>query len=190
MRRAVAAFLLFALGSTLVIAGPKIEVQRDKKFNFATLKTWAWNPSGPGDVKVWLTAESKSEPVKKTYEPVIMKAVEDELARRGLTRASGGPADFNVTYYVLITASSNSQQMGQFLPPATEYGVPPFAPATTSLKIFPQGSLVLDIASPDPSHVVWRAVAQAEVELDRTEEQRSARLRNVIRDVVAKLPRK
>jgi hypothetical protein len=190
MRRAVAAFLLVALAATVVMAKTKIQVQKDQKFDFSTLKTWAWNPSGPGDVKVWLTAESKSEPVKKTYEPVIVKAVEDELAGRGLTRASGGQADFNVTYYVLITASTNSQQMGQFLPPVTQYGVPPFAPATTSLKIFPQGTLVLDVASPDPNHVVWRAVAQAEVELDRTEAQRSVRLRNIIRDVVAKLPRK
>jgi hypothetical protein len=190
MKRAVAALLLFALAATVVMARAKIEVQRDKKFDFATLKTWDWNPSGPGDVKVWLTAESKSEPVKKTYEPVLMKAVEDELARRGLTRASGGKADFSVTYYVLITTSTNSQEMGQFLPPVTQYGVPPFAPATTSLKIFPQGTVVLDIGAPDPGHVVWRAVAQAEVELDRTEAERSERIRNVIRDIVAKLPRK
>jgi hypothetical protein len=189
MRRA-AAVLLLALSATVVTAGTKVKVQRDPKFDFATLKTWTWNPSGPGDVKVWVTAESKSEPVKKTYEPVIMKAVEDELARRGLPRASGGQADFTVTYYVLITVASGSQQMGQFLPPVTQYGVPPFAPATTALSIYPQGTLVVDVASPDPGHVVWRAVTQAEVELDRTEAQRSERLRNVIRDVVAKLPRK
>jgi hypothetical protein len=185
-----AAVLLLALSATVVMAGAKIKVQRDPKFDFATLKTWTWNPSGPGDVKVWVTAESKSEPVKKTYEPVIMKAVEDELARRGLPRASGGQADFTVTYYVLITVAQGSQQMGQFLPPVTQYGVPPFAPATTALSIYPQGTLVVDIGSPDPGHVVWRAVAQAEVELDRTEAQRSERLRSVIRDIVAKLPRK
>ena len=68
--------------------------------------------------------------------------------------------------------------------------MPPFAPATTSLKIFPQGTVVLDIGAPDPSHVVWRGVAQAEVELDKTEAQRSVRLRNLIRDLLAKLPRK
>jgi hypothetical protein len=95
-----------------------------------------------------------------------------------------------VTYYVLITVGTNSQQMGQFLPPVTQYGVPPFAPATQALSIYPQGTLVLDIASPNPDHVVWRAVSQAEVELDRTEAQRSVRLQNIIRDVVAKLPRK
>ena len=95
-----------------------------------------------------------------------------------------------MTYYVLITVAQGSQEMGQFLPPMAQYGVPMFAPATQSLSIYPQGTLVLDIASPDPAHVVWRAVAQAEVELDRTEAQRGARLRNIIKDVVAKLPRK
>ena len=40
------------------------------------------------------TAESKSEPVKRTYEPVLMKAVEDELAGRGLSRATGGEGNF------------------------------------------------------------------------------------------------
>jgi uncharacterized protein DUF4136 len=190
MRRVVA-LLVIVLGTTVVMARAKIKVDRNPKFDFATLKTWAWNPSGPGDVKVWITAESKSEPVKRTYEPVIVKAVEDELGRQGRTlAATGGKADFVVTYYVLVTVGSSSQQMGQFLPSVAQYGVPPFAPATQSLSVYPQGTLVLDIASPDSSHVVWRAVAQAEVELDRTEAQRAARLRSVIRDILQKLPRK
>jgi hypothetical protein len=190
MRRISAGALLLGCIATAAMAGPKIQVQRDKEFDFAKLKTWTWNPSGPGDVKVVITADSKSEPVKRTYEPVIMQAVEDELAKRGLTHASSTQPDFDVTYYVLITAATVSQEMGQFLPAVTQYGVPPFAPQTTSLSIYPKGSLVLDVATPDPRHVVWRAVAQAEIDLDKTDAQRSARLRNVVRDVLAKLPRK
>jgi hypothetical protein len=189
MKRTVAAFVLLGLGATVAMAGPKIQVQRDPEFNFATLKTWTWNPSGPGEVKVIVTAESKSEPVKQTYEPVIMQAVADELAKRGLAQASAAP-DFTVTYYVLITAATASQEMGQFLPAVTYYGVPPFAPQTTSLSIYPKGTLVLDVATPEPRHVVWRAVTQAEIDLDKTDAQRSARLRNIVRDVLAKLPRK
>jgi hypothetical protein len=80
--------------------------------------------------------------------------------------------------------------MGQFLPAVTYYGVPPFAPQTTSLSIYPKGTLVLDVATPEPRHVVWRAVTEAKIELDNTEAQRTARLRDVVRDVLAKLPRK
>jgi Domain of unknown function (DUF4136) len=190
MRRILAGLLLLALSVTAVMAGPKIQVQRDKEFDFATLKTWTWNPSGPGEVKVVVTADSKSEPVKHTYEPVIMKAVEDELTRRGLAQASGTPPNFTMTYYVLITAATASQEMGQFLPAVTQYGVPPFAPQTTSLSIYPRGTLVLDVATPEPRQVVWRAVAQAEIDLDKTDAQRSARLRDIVRDVLGKLPRK
>jgi hypothetical protein len=49
---------------------------------------------------------------------------------------------------------------------------------------------VLDVATPEPRHVVWRAVTEAKIELDNTEAQRTARLRDVVRDVLAKLPRK
>jgi hypothetical protein len=189
MTRAAAACLLFALGATVVVAKTKVQVQQDTKFDFTRLKTWAWNPSAPGDVKVWVTADSKSEPVKRQYEPVLMKAVEDELARRGFPRASGAPPDFTVTYYVLITMGSNSQYMGQFLPAVTQWGLPPFAPQTTAVNVYPQGTLVLDIGSPDPGHVVWRAVAEAEIDMDRTEAQRAGRIQTVVRDVLAKLPK-
>lgn len=190
MKRLAAVALLLVLGTAMGAAKVKIRTQASPKFDFATLKTWSWNPSGPGDVKVWVTANSKPEPIKKQYEPVIMQAVDDELTRRGLPRASTGPADFVVTYYLIVTVGSSSQQMGDFLPAVTEWGIPPFAPQTTALSVYPQGSLVLDVASPDASKVVWRAVAQAEIHLDTTEAQRTARIRNVVRDVLAKLPRK
>jgi hypothetical protein len=190
MKQAAVVGLLIALGTTIAIAGVKVQSQRDPAFDFSRLKTWAWNPSGPGSVKVWVTADSKSEPVQRQYEPVIMQAVEDELARRGFTRASGTQPDFNVTYYVLVTLGSASQEMGQFLPAVTQWGLPPFTPQTTALRVYPQGTLVLDIASPDPMSVVWRAVAQAEVDLEKTDAERAARIQNVVRDVVAKVPRK
>jgi hypothetical protein len=188
MRHAIAVCLAVGWTATLLSAGAKIQAQKDPVFDFSRLKTWSWSPSGPGDVKVWLTAESKSEPVKRQYEPVIMQAVGDELTRRGLP--SSAQPDFHVTYWVLLTVGSSSQQMGDFLPAVANWGLPPFAPQTTALKVYPMGTLVLDISTVVPDRVVWRAVAQAEVDLDKTDEQRATRLRAVVRDVVAKLPRK
>jgi hypothetical protein len=190
MRRSFAILVLLGLATTALVAGAKIEVQRNKTFNFATLKTWSWNPGKPGDVKVWLTAESKSEPVQRQYEPMIMKVVEEELARRGFTKASGTAPDFTVTYYVLITAASNSQQIGQFLPATTEWALPPFTAQTQAFHMYPLGTLVLDVGAPDADHVVWRAVAQAEVEIQKTDAAREARLRGIVKDVFGKLPRK
>jgi hypothetical protein len=189
LRRTVLLLGLLALSAGVSIAGTKIKAERHPKFDFSTLKSWSWPASGPGDVKVWLTADSKPEVVQRTYEPVIVQAVEDELARRKFTKAAGTAGDFVVTYYMLITAGSSSQQMGQFLPAITEWGVPPFTAQTTATRVYPLGTLVLDIASP-ADRVVWRAVAQAEVELGRSEADRSVRLKRIIKDIVAKLPRK
>jgi hypothetical protein len=185
MRR-VLPFLLVGVAATVLVASDKVNAQKDPKFDFSRLETWSWSPS-PGDVKVWVTAESKSEPVKQQYEPIIMQSVQDELTRLGFTRSSGSPPDFNVTYYVLVTLGSASQQMGQFLPAVTEWGLPPFAPQTTALRVYPLGTLVLDVESAD--RVVWRGVAQAEINLERTDRERAARLQKVVRDLLAKFPR-
>jgi len=191
MRRAITTLVLVGLVTSVLVAGTKIQVQRNETFNFATLKTWTWNPVKPGDVKVWITAESKSEPVQRKYEPMLMKTVEEELARRGFTKApEGTAASFTVTYYLLLTAASNSQQIGQFLPATTEWALPPFAAQTQAFHMYPLGTLVLDVGSPDTDHVVWRAVAQAEVELQKTDEKRAATLKQIVKDIFAKLPKK
>lgn len=191
MRRALAVMILIGLAGVVLVAGTKIQAQRSETFKFDTLKTWAWNPGKPGDVKVWLTAESKSEPVQRQYEPMIMRVVEEELTRRGFVKAAAGATpDFTVTYYVLITAASNSQQMGQFLPATTQWALPPFTAQTQAFHMYPMGTLVLDVGAPDADHIVWRAVAQAEVELQKTDEKREATLRQIVKDVFAKLPKK
>ena len=49
--------LLVAVSVTVGMAKTKVKAQKDPNFDFSKLKTWAWNPSGPGDVKVWATKE-------------------------------------------------------------------------------------------------------------------------------------
>jgi len=190
MTRLFTAAAAFTVAATVIVSATKIETNRTKTFDFSRLKTWDWSPAGPGEIKVWLTAQSKSEPVQREYAPVIVRAAEDALSRRGYTKPSGGPPDFVLTYYVLITASTQSHEIGQFLPATLEWGLPPFAAQTQSLRVYPQGTVVFDVASPDKDTIVWRAVAQAEIELQRTSEKRAARLTEVVNEVLNKLPRK
>ena len=101
-----------------------------------------------------VTAEDNPAAVKERFEPVIVDAVQKEMAGRGLTvaDASGAP-QFYVNYYVLISTNQSRQTMGQFLPTVPEWGIPPFSyGATQSLKVFEEGSLVLDVdVGQDPS---------------------------------------
>lgn len=178
------------IATAVTLAGVKVKVERDEKFNFAKLKTWEWNPS-PGVVKVWLTADSKSEPVQRQYEPVIMRAVEEQFAKRGYTRATGGPPpDFQVTYYVLVTSGGSGQEVGQFMPTNAQWGIRPWTPQTTSVTYYPQGTLIIDAASPTLTDLVWRGMAEAKIESERTDDQRADRVRGIIKDLLSKFPQR
>ena len=188
--RLAATGVCLLLATTIALARVKVKSDRDPKFDFSRLKTWSWNPSSPGQIKMAGTSLRKPEDVQRKYQPVITQAIEDEFVRRGYAKASSAPPDFYATYYVLITIGDSSQYMGQFLPANAQWGIPLFAPATNALTVFPQGTLVLDAASPQPDGVVWRGMAEAKIEVENSEAKRTARIKSIVKDLLAKFPKK
>jgi len=187
---AAATALALVASATLVMARTDITVQKDPKFDFTKLNTFGWN-ANPGEVKiiVSLEAEKKAEPAKRTYEPVLMQAVTDEMTRRGYTAAAGAAPDFQLIYYVLITQGSVSQHMGQFLPTNATWGLPLWNSNTTAFKVYTEGAIVVDAYSP-PGTLVWRGMAAAKVDVMKTEEERGARIRQAMKDLIAKFPKR
>lgn len=169
-----------------VMAGVDVRAEYDKKFDFKTVRTWAWNPKGPGLVKMGRSADDDPDAMQKRAEPIIVDAVTTELARVGLKPAKGVP-DVIVTYYLLLTAGASSQTLGQFLPATPYWGLPPFAPATQSLTFMNEGSLVLDLSMADT--IVWRGVAQAKIKPDTESKKREELLRESVRDLLRKYPK-
>jgi hypothetical protein len=182
----VAIAALFVLEADAKI---KIRADYDKTFNFAALKSWTWHPEGAGEVKMAVTPDDNPEDIRARFEPVIKDAVAQALAGSGLTSAAG-EADCQVLYYLLISTNMNSQQMGQFLPSTVQWGLPLFAPQTTALKVIEQGSLVVDVIAPALKTTVWRGVAQAEINAQRTDAERTERIRGVVRDMFKDFPPK
>jgi hypothetical protein len=181
---------LVALGLAIPVAARvKYDVQRDKAFDFKTVRTWAWHPEGAGEVKVLEKTGDDPEAIRKRLEPTILQSVETYLAARGYQRVSEGEPDLHVAYYLLIGAGLESQFMGQFVGGAPEWGLPPFAGATTSLKIYEQGSLVLDVKHRAQNHVVWRGIARAEIDRLRSEPERLERVREAVHGLANRLPR-
>lgn len=168
----------------------KIRVQHDETFDFGTLKTWAWYPSGAGEVKMLISADDDPAQLKAQVDPIITEAVARELAKRGMVPApAGSKADVHVLYYLLISVGDSSQAMGQFInTPA--WGLPPISGGTTSLEVYEQGSLVLDLIAVSQKSTVWRGVAQAEIDWEKTSAQRRQRIQDAIRDMLAKYPPK
>ena len=172
-------------------AGVKVRSEYDKSFDFRGLTTWAWHPEGAGDVRMAVTADDNPAAMKERFEPVILDAVQKEMAGRGLNLAdASGTPQLYVNYYVLISTNQSRQTMGQFLPTVPEWGIPPFSyGATQSLKVFEEGSLVLDVTSAKTRQLIWRGMAVAELQRKSAPQDRDTRLRAAIAEVVKKFPK-
>lgn len=176
--------------ATIVDAKVKVKTQHDETFAFRGLRTWSWQTGEPGKVIMAVGPDDKPEVIRERLEPVILSAVSKEMPTRGLSPAGPGQTpDLTLHYYALISTNMSAQTLGQFAPAVPEWGLPPFSGATQSLRVFETGSLVLDATSTRTSSIVWRGVAQAEIDRDRTPAQREARLREVIAALLKKLPK-
>ena len=190
MRKALLCIALVAGVAGAAAAKIEIRTERDKTFAFKGVRTWNWHPDGAGDVKMMSTATDDSKRIHDQLDPVITQAVDKELAARGLARRTEGPPDLLVNYYVLVMPATTSTDLGHFLPSVNEYGLPPIPRATTYLRAFERGSLVLDVVAPTLKTVVWRGIAQTEVNRDLSDQDRQARIAKAVHDIIKKLPTK
>lgn len=178
-----------AMAAGIALAGTKVQVDYDPAFDFSALHTWTWHPKGPGNAVKIITQEDDSAEFRKRVEPRLLPMIEAELQRRGFSAPASGEPDFYVTYYVLVTAGDSRQYMGQFANSA-KWGLPPMAPSTTSLKVYPYGSLILDVTARTTNEVVWRGVAQAELKWEESEAKRDERVRSAVKELLKKFPPK
>jgi hypothetical protein len=178
--------------SVILEAKIKVRAEPDPSFDFARIQSWAWDDQ-PGDVIMARTAEDDSAALKARIDPLIRQYVEAAMTRKGVALATNGAPDVQLHYYVLVALNLSGHQMGQFLPAVPYWGLPPFAPATTSLNAVTKGSLVLDAMLPGKvgdRRVVWRGVAQSTVDDADKPEVRDARLREAADELVKRFPSK
>jgi hypothetical protein len=164
-----------------------INVQADKTFSFAGLHTWAWHPVGRGDVLAAVSADTDVKRIAARVEPVLQPAIEREMEARRFSKVEG-KADLYLRYYVLATVGQMAQTQGQFLPATPVWGLPPFAPSTSALSIYPVGTLLIDLTSVARDAIVWRGSAQRQLDIERPDAQRREVLERAVRDLIKKLP--
>jgi hypothetical protein len=186
---AVTAVGAVLLSGALSAAKIKVSVQSAPKFDGAGLKTWAWATDGPGQVIMARSSKDDPAPIQKTFGPTIADAIAKELGSRGLTAGDVGTADLHAHYYLLVAVGFNTQQFGQFLPAVPDWGIPPFSGGNQAYEIISTGSVVLDLLSTSAKRIVWRGIAQAEIDSEKTDEQRHVRIREGIHDLVLKYPK-
>jgi|KBSMisStaDraftv2_1062788.scaffolds.fasta_scaffold310338_2 hypothetical protein len=165
----------------------KVRVDFDKTFAFNKARTWGWSTAGAGQVIVARTPNDDPAAIKQRAEPLVMAAVNTEMPKRGLKYVEQSP-DLRLTYYVLITIGTSAQTMGQFLPAVTDWGLPPFAPATQSLEYIEKGAMALDLMGGDK--IVWRGVGEAQIDLDLDQKKRAALIQEAVQKILERYPPK
>ena len=189
----VAVALVVALSGNrggVAAADTDITIEYDKTFSFAGLSTWAWHPDGAGDVRLALTPDDDPKRVAARIEPVILPATEKTLAARKLTRVAADRAQLLLHYYALLTLKDFAQVHGQFLPAVPAWGLPPFAPSTSAIGVYPVGTIVMDITVPGRDTIVWRGAARREVNFETSDQKRREVIERAIRDLFTSFPPK
>jgi hypothetical protein len=106
---ALAAIVAVTFAAVPLAAGMKVTIQNDKEFNFEGLKTYAWRLDGPNPIRILENTMDKPEEIRKNLEPVVLAAVDGELAKKGFTRIESGQPDVYLDYYLLVGPNSQSQ---------------------------------------------------------------------------------
>jgi hypothetical protein len=187
---ALAAAAAVALAAVPLVAGMKVNVQYDKEFNFEALKTYAWRLDGANPVKILENTTDNPDQIRKNLEPFVLASVDETLGKKGLVRRDSGQPDVYLDYYMLVGPVESSQYHGQFIGAVPAWGLPDFAMSTSAIKIYEQGSLIIDVVSMVQKHTVWRGSAAAEMDRRRTAGERASIINEAVGRMFEKFPPK
>jgi hypothetical protein len=186
--------LLVAHASTSVVwAKVKIKTEFDKTQKFDGIKTWTWLED-PRVIQAGVNPDVVQDARfdQAALAPPVKASVERAMAAKGYTLAGPGQtADAQVAVYLIGRAGTSSQELGQFL--SYNVGWPlmmtGYAP-TQSLRIYEQGTIILDVIDPAKKTAVWRATATGEINRENSQEKRLALIDKIVNDSLKKFPPK
>ena len=127
----------------------KIKVEYDKSLDFSKFKTYAIDPK-----------ENAARPMLRL---AIQAAVQDDLAKRGLTKVDADP-DLYVQMYGAIDSDASINYMdpiyGSGIPPLN-YGITMWhsIPGSVTTVVVHKGEMVIDIIDARQKKLVWRGIA-------------------------------
>jgi hypothetical protein len=142
----LSALIVFTAASS---QAQKIKVEYDKSLDFSKFKTYALDPK-----------DNASRPMLRL---AIQAAVQDDLAKRGLTKVDNDP-----DLYVQMYGSIDSDATFSYMDPIYGTGIPPInygitmwytIPGSITSVVVHKGEMVLDILDARQKKLIWRGVA-------------------------------
>jgi hypothetical protein len=134
--------LAFAVTGASVAQAQKMIVDVDKKFDFATFKSFGW---APGQIAP-----------KETTSKFIVDAIEKELRSRGLVR---NDADPDIRIAVMAAADIDLQGVGPTWNNEVYRSWGGYGNAGALMNVT-KGTLLIDLVETESKYSVWRGVAK------------------------------
>lgn len=147
----------------------------------ADYKTYAWlEPPKGNDPRVH----------NDLVETAIISAVDTELAARGYTEVTSGPADFLIGYHLDIQGKFNVTHVNDYYGYSYGYWAPRYGAgySQTYVDQYDEGTLLLDIVDGKSNKLVWRGTARAELDEYANPRKRRERLDSAVQRLISDFP--
>jgi len=184
--------VLLVVMSTLLFAGcssqPSVETDHQADFDFSSLKTFE-------------VAETK----QNTQESILVSpftlshihsALGGELAKRYQIAAAGAKPDFIVNYHVVIEEKLDPHSYDSLYGYGYGYGYYgrgyyrpwPYYGYGTGVRVYNQGSLIIDIVDAKTGKPIWRGVSEKRLGRSMAPQQQREILSAAVTEVIAHFP--
>lgn len=177
MKRALLSGLAIAVAGC---SGMQVESAQDPAVDLTELATFEWMEREQPSVSRRATREGLDRRIRE--------AVDRELAGRGYERASAGEGQLVLVYHVGLDGAMDVQLINTL--PEDRWGIDRGWDFYTerSIRTLEQGTLVLDAYNADTGLLVWRGVAQAEIDRTQSPEKRAELVDRAVRKLIEEFP--
>lgn len=180
---------VMALSSILLFAGcasqPNVETDHQANFDFSSLKTFS-------------VAETKQDSKENILiSPFTLSHIhavlEDELSKR-YQKAGQAKPDFIVNYHVVVEEKidprsyDNLYGYGFYGRGYYRYPNPFFYGPNAGLRVYNQGSLIIDILDGKTDKPIWRGVSEKRLSRGMAPQQQREVLSQAVNEVIAYFP--
>lgn len=166
-----------------------IYVEPDPNVSFAGLERYGWVATPPA-----IRGEANAPDLAAQARGIV----DEELAARGYERRDDDTADFLVRLFaaletdrrtVTIDSYYGTTQSGYLARAGRSRDYPRTTAARqTAVQQVEQGSLILDVFTPDPRRRIWRAYARSVVAPGADAAARERRIREAVRGMLERFP--
>ena len=184
--------LLVTLGCVITLAGCSpitVSTDYDPSIDFSDYRTYAWLP----DLDKRIADPQSVDPrINNTLlDKRVRKAVETHLGAKGYTMVSTDTPDLYVAYHAALIGKVDVTTVNR------HYGYGPgwrgrggSIGTETHVREYEEGTLILDLIDAKTESLIWRGLAQAEVWVTSTPEEREKRINEAVRKMLERFPPK